>query len=280
MRRLSIILGLVCVCVLNCHGQNDPLTLAKMIFARETFTDLDKHVTGEYKGRPNGTDLPKNVTTNFELLDETNTTAVVAMTIVDSAGNAFDTYLHFVNEDVWKVTALRALAVTGIYSEIIARYEKMTQAQRDSLDVLQKKMAKEIPGYSYKPNSMEWTFKNAKLLLSSDKDLIDYFKINKQKFEVLRDALLMKGFLQSSKSLAEFDASNTIQPQLDDLLIDNVGRAGSGSSKNLEFIIGGMVDNSVGYFYLKDKKNKPFMSTNGYIMIREIGNGWYLFKTT
>jgi hypothetical protein len=139
MRRPSIILVLVCVCVLNCPGQNDPLTLAKMIFAREKFTDLDKHVTGEYKGRPNGTDLPENVTTNFDMLDENDTTAVVAMTVVDSAGNAFDTYLHFVNEIVWKVTAFRALAVTGIYSEIIASYEKMTQAQRDSLNVLQKK---------------------------------------------------------------------------------------------------------------------------------------------
>jgi hypothetical protein len=127
MRKLSIILGVICLIVLDSRGQNDPLALAKTIFARQTFRDLEKHVTGEYNGRPNGTNLPMNVTTIFELLDQNDKVAVVAMTIIDSTGKAFDTYLHFVNEKVWKVTAFRALAVTGIYGEIIASYEKMNK---------------------------------------------------------------------------------------------------------------------------------------------------------
>ncbi len=265
--------------VLNCNGQQDPLTLAKTIFAREKFANLDKHVTGEYNGRPNGTDLPKTANTFFELLDKNDKVAVVAMTIVDSAGNTFDTYLHFVNDNVWKVTAFRALALTGIYGEIIANYEKMTQSQRDSLKLFQEKSI-ELPGYSYKPKSMDWTVKNARLVLSSDKDLIDHFKMNKEKFEALKDGLLQKGILQSNKSLEELDDSKMFQQQIDILLIDNVGRSIFGSPENLEFIIGGMTDNSVGYIFVKDKKNKPLMTPNSVIMIREIGNGWYLFKTT
>lgn len=264
---------------LSCNGQGDPLTLAKMIFSRQKFADLDKHVTGEYNGRPNGTDLPKTANTVFELLDQNDKTAVVAMTIVDSAGNAFDTYLHFVNESVWKVTAFRALALTGLYGEIIDNYEKMTKSQRDSLNLFQEKVI-EFPGYSYKPKSIDWTVKNARLVLSSDKDLIDYFIMNKEKFETLKDGLLEKGILQGNKRLEELEDSKVFRDQIDALLIDNVGRSIFGSPENLEFVIGGMTDNSVGYMFVKNKKNKPTMTPNSFIMIREIGNGWYLFKTT
>jgi hypothetical protein len=277
--RLSIILGVIWLSIVNCNGQDDPLTLAKAIFARQKFENLNKHVTGEYIGRPNGTDLPNNVNILFELLDKNDKAAVVAMTIVDSTGNAFDTYLHFVNDNVWKVTAFRALALTRMYGEILANYDKMTQLQRDSLNLLQGK-AIEIPGYSYKPKSMDWTIKNARLVLSSDKDLINYFKTNKEKFEALKDGLLRKGILQSNKRLEELDDSKLFQGQIDILLIENVGRSIFGYSENLEFVIGGMTDNAVGYLFVKDKKNKPSMTPNGFIMIREIGNGWYLFKTT
>ena len=41
-----------------------------------------------------------------------------------------------------------------------------------------------------------------------------------------------------------------------------------------------MIDNSVGYLYCKNPDDVPLMSDNGYIMIRDLGNGWYLYKTT
>jgi len=279
MKSSSIFLGVICLSILSCNGQDDPLTLAKTIFARQKFENINKHVTGEYNGTPNGTDLPNNVNIVFELLDKNDKVAVVAMTIVDSTGKAFDTYLHFVNDNVWKVTAFRALALTGIYGEILSNYDKMTQSQRDSLNLVQEKVI-ELPGYSYKPKPIDWTIKNARLVLSSDKDLIDYFKKNEEKFEALKDGLLSKGILQSNKRLEELDGSKLFQNQIDILLIDNVGRSTFGSPKNLEFVIGGMTDNSVGYLFVKDIRNKPSMTPNEFIMIREIGNGWYLFKTT
>jgi hypothetical protein len=48
----------------------------------------------------------------------------------------------------------------------------------------------------------------------------------------------------------------------------------------LVFSIGGMMDNTVGFLYVKDKKHLPKMDDSGVIMIREIGDGWYLYKTT
>ena len=48
----------------------------------------------------------------------------------------------------------------------------------------------------------------------------------------------------------------------------------------LDFSIGGMLDNTVGYFYVKDKEGLPEMNLRDMIMVREIEDGWYLYKTT
>lgn len=42
----------------------------------------------------------------------------------------------------------------------------------------------------------------------------------------------------------------------------------------------GQLDNSVGFIYVKDKKDLPEMNPGRIIMIREITNGWYIYKTT
>jgi hypothetical protein len=51
-------------------------------------------------------------------------------------------------------------------------------------------------------------------------------------------------------------------------------------NKSVSFLIGGMIDNSVGYFYCNNPNDVPEMTDNRYIMIRNLGNGWYLYKMT
>jgi hypothetical protein len=41
-----------------------------------------------------------------------------------------------------------------------------------------------------------------------------------------------------------------------------------------------MLDNTVGYLYVKDKEDLPEMTDRRVIMIREISDGWYIYKTT
>ena len=50
--------------------------------------------------------------------------------------------------------------------------------------------------------------------------------------------------------------------------------------KCFNFLIGGILDNAVGFLFVKDKSDLPEMSERGIIMLREIGDGWYLYKTT
>ncbi|HET6991691.1 MAG TPA: hypothetical protein VFJ43_10225, partial [Bacteroidia bacterium] len=46
------------------------------------------------------------------------------------------------------------------------------------------------------------------------------------------------------------------------------------------YVIGGMVDNTVGYMYQPDPKKLPRITEKHYILIKSLGDGWYLFKTT
>ena len=256
------------------------MTLAKKIFAKDTFANLNKHITGEYNGHPNGTDLPAYVSTEFLLLGQDDKTAVVNLTIVDSTAQEFDTYLHFVKDDVWKVTAFRALAMTGMISQIKDMLENLTDAQVDSIvehslsDTLGVSMFKSRKEY-------EDELGKARLTLSSDKELIAHFKENEKKFEKLKNDLISKGILSTERGLKDMDKGNEFKDRLGELFINSVGPdIFYGSHANLNFNIGGMLDNSVGYLYIKDKENVPEMNPNRFIMIREIGNGWYLYKTT
>ncbi|XOV93194.1 MAG: hypothetical protein ACFHWX_00500 [Bacteroidota bacterium] len=263
-----------------CHGQDEPLSLANAIFAKEKFPNLDKHVTGEYKGRPNGTDLPTNVTTDFLLLGQYDKTAVVNITITDSAGQAFDGYLHFVKEEVWKITAFRALALTGIIGQIKEMLENMTESQIDSIIERSKNDTKGFALFKTR-EEYEYTLGNARLTLASDKELIDHFKKNELDFEKLKDDLIANGIMSIKSGLQDMADADRFRKRLNKLLLNTVGPdVFNGSSNNLNFNIGGMVDNTVGYLFIADKEKVPKMNPNSIIMIRELGNGWYLFKTT
>lgn len=265
-----------------CQAQlNDPMSIAKKIFAQEPFQEIEEYVTGEYNGSPNGTNIPSSSKVYFTLLDRNNKTAVVNISVIDSMNQVFDAYLHFVKEDKnWKVTALRALAVTGITEQVKMMLESMTESQVDSLVTSSNH---DSAGYSLFNSKAEYDFQlgNSRLTLASDEELISHFQSNKLQFEQIKDEVISKGILSSKKSLEQLDNNSEIRQRLDKLFINNVSPDENYSSpENLNFNIGGMIDNTVGYLYVNDLKNLPKMSPDLFIMIREIGNGWYLYKTT
>ena len=46
------------------------------------------------------------------------------------------------------------------------------------------------------------------------------------------------------------------------------------------FIIGGIMDNSVGFLFVGDGERPPAISPSDYIWIEPMGGGWYLYRTT
>jgi len=257
----------------------DPLTLSSKVFSRDTFPDIKKYSTGDYKGHPTGKDLPPKINITFELLGQTDKTAVVAVTLSDSASRMLNTYMHFTKDSIWKISGFRALAMTGMIEEVYKELSALTPKQIDSVitsahtKTLDKRMFKSKEEYHY-------LLGNEKLTLSSDEELIAYFNKNNVQFEGIKNDLVARGIFKSERGTREMRNIGNINKALRRLLIDNVYPNSDETKESLDFFIGGILDNAVGYLYIKDKKNVPKMSPGHFIMIRSLGNGWYLYKTT
>lgn len=260
------------------YGQSiEPFELAQKIFSKSKFTQLKKYSKGEYTGRPNGQDLPATSILHFMLLGQTSNKAVVCMTILDTTKKGLDTYLHFEKDSIWKLKAVRALAMTGILEEAKKELEKMTLKEVDQS--IEK--AKGKKGMFSSREDYYFELGNMSLILDLDANIIKHFLDHKTEFERLKDAALKE--LESKKSDDErsIQLVESLRGDYRKLFLSSVSYGGYELGENcLNFSIGGMIDNTVGYFYVKDKNDVPEMNDDRIIMIREIGDGWFIYKTT
>ncbi|GAB3636119.1 hypothetical protein GCM10027422_17090 [Hymenobacter arcticus] len=278
---LLCLLVLFASTVTTSYGQaSEPLEVARQIFGKTKFDAIKRYSTGEYEGRPNGQDLPPGATTRFLLLGQDEKRAVVAMTIQGADGKALDTYLHFKRDTVWKLSAFRALAMTGMIEQAKKELEQMTPAQVDKLiaSSAAKKDKKEEVITSRA--DYEYELGNFSLVLESDDRLIEHFRKNQAEFARLRDLALAQASPTGADEMRGAPVLVTEQAAYRKLFISSIRTEHATGGKRLNFLIGGILDNSVGYFYVTDKQAVPTMNPGDVIMIREIGNGWYLYKTT
>lgn len=255
-----------------------PLELAKRIFDLNGFPELSMHVTGEYSGRPSGEDLASGLRQEFRLLDETDSSAVVAMALTDSAGNGSDAYLFFQRDTIWKMNAFRALAMTGMIEDVKNGLEALSPRE---VEEMIRSAADSNNKYALFSTREEYDFMlgNARLTLASDSAIIRYFEDHRSDFERIKDAAVAELERLPKESERTQSLVEDLQPDYRKLFISSVSQ-GYELGDVVDFLIGGMLDNSVGYFYAKDPKNVPRMDPSRIIMVREIGNGWYLYKTT
>jgi hypothetical protein len=278
--KCAVVLLFMSIFILPCLAQNyDPLTLSRKIFSKDTLPNIKKYSTGDYEGRPNGRDFKAGLEISFELLNQTGRTAVVAVTLTDSAGMEFNTYMHFAKDSIWKVSGFRALAMTGIIEQVYREISALNPRQVDSVLLsphnkkTDRRMFKSRREYLY-------TLGNTKLTLSSDKDLIAHFNKNRAQFERLKNELTAKGIYKSNTGTRDMKGIDNINQELRNLFIDGVHPNPVEVKDGLDFLIGGILDNAVGYIYVNHQKDVPEMSPNHFIMIRSLGGGWYLYKTT
>jgi hypothetical protein len=267
--------------IVPCSGQVlEPIAVAKQIFGKSKFGAIKHYSTGEYEGRPNGQDLPPGATTGFLLLGQDEKRAVVAMTIQGADGKALDTYLHFERDTVWKLNAFRALAMTGMIEQAKQELERITPAQIDA-------QIARVAASRDKKNQLitsraDYNFElgNYSLVLESDGHLIEHFRKNQVAFNHLRDQALAQVPSPGSNEVRGTPIITTEQSAYRKIFISSVRAERATSGKRLNFLIGGILDNTVGYYYVTDKQEVPTMSPDDVIMVREIGDGWYLYKTT
>jgi len=281
MTRATTLFTILILTVTTVYGQTyEPLDLAKRIFGKDSLPNIDNFITGEYKGRPNGQDLQSGSTTKFTLLGQTEKAAVVAMTILDSLGKGLDTYLHFEKDTVWKMSAFRALAMTGIIEQVKIELEKMTLQQVD--DIIAKSKKKKKDDFAMFTSREDYNFQlgNAKLTLELDDNITKHFVTNQAEFERLKNLALTQLEKEKVDEERSIKLIENLKADYQKLFISSVSTGGYELGICINFLIGGMVDNSVGYIYVKDKKDLPEMNSDRVIMIKEIGNGWYIYKTT
>lgn len=262
-------------------GQNvEPLCLAKKIFSTDSIIQLKKYYTGEYEGNPSGKDLQKGTITKFSLLEKKAKAAVVAMTLIDTTGKGIDTYLYFEKDKTWKMNSFRSLAMTELIEAVRNELEIMSPEQIANI-IKKSEENKKSKNVSF-ASIEEYNFLlgNAKLTLELDENIIKHFLKNQSEFERIKNLALAE--LEKSKVDNEISIKLVKKFEADykKILIHNVSFGGYELGNCVNFLIGGILDNTVGYIYIRDKKDLPVMSDGRVIMIKEIENGWYIYKTT
>ena len=188
-----------------------------------------------------GQGLPQNVQATFRKLEGSRHNSVYAVLLSDGH-NSQDWYVFLVREnDLWKLSAVRSLALPSVFYSALQQLE-------------QKYPRSEIE---------EWQFQNMLLTIKSDQELKDYLRSNLTEFKNLANL-----YLEGGKEQSTIGARH--------LYVNFV----SDKDGVLDFSIGGIIDNSVGYLYVPEGSKVPTMSPSEFIYIEEIADGWYIYKTT
>lgn len=175
----------------------------------------------------------------FQLLDSHHVVARVQG--MDGKVPVADIYFYLtLSGSTWKVTALRSLALTGMIEMAMEELQKKSKLTAHEQEELA----------------------NMKLTLSLDRDLRTYFTTHQPQFEKLR--------IIAAKN------PNAAESNLRQLGLNSVSKE---NGTNLHFVIGGMVDNTVGYLYSPSNR-PPQITPNEYIWVEKIADKWYIFRTT
>lgn len=269
----SLLLSFLLLMLTSVKAQDlEPFELVQKIFTDQAFAKKSSnYATGEYNGHPNANDINEAARLSFRLLEQSDSMAVVNMTVRDTTGYAFDTYVHLEKSTQWKINAFRGLAMTGLLERALEEMEQMTEEQIATLIEQDETL-----------NSKEdfhREMENIRLTLASDDTIITHFEKNDIRFEALKEELLHTQFTEEASSFRKENLGTQIKTDYQKLLIQSIYKIPQ-CENCFEFLIGGMIDNTVGYWYIPNKEDVPKMNPSRIIMVREIGKGWYVFKTT
>jgi len=165
-----------------------------------------------------------------------------------------DCYFYLVREESWKVQAWRTMTLT---------------------DVLQRALD-ELDAGPDRPEDADSIRDNITLTLSTDAELRAWFGRNRASLERLV-AAAQPELSPGARGIADDDGVHAeIEAMLGDLNLRSVSLSRMG---NVEIIIGGLVDNTVG-FLCAPADEPPGIDPASYIWVEKLADGWYLFRTT
>ncbi len=173
-----------------------------------------------------------------------------------------DVYFYLRRDTNWKITALRALACNGPLGAIADQLRKKKASGSLNADEHQ-------------------TLQNLEITLATDKDLKTWFKQNQSALEQLAQSgsQLSPGtsiLVNDHRQPHEISENLVVKEKLKVLHLSSLNKV---DEKQIEIIIGGVTDNTVGFLYAPDNK-PPLLGPSEYIWVEKVADKWYLFRTT
>lgn len=156
-----------------------------------------------------------------------------------------DMYFYLQRDPGWKISAMRSLAGTGLIERMVVELKarpSLTATEREELA-------------------------NAQLTLAQDKVLRQHFATHRTMFQ----QLLQK--VQGSRKSRTPAATAWLTREL------HLDRAAARGDGTVDFLIGGIMDNSVGYLYCPSDRPPP-INPSDYIWVEKLAPKWYLYRTT
>lgn len=250
-----------------------PLELSELVYGRWGFDYnivlpfcCDMHSLN-FKDSTLGQLLPADTKRTYSLIYQDDTSAVTSIGL-KIANESQDIYFYFTKLDKWHIETLRTLARTDLIRKTLLEIEKLP------LDSAMKVIS--VHGYT----DLDKYIKRNKLLLSSDDEIAEYFHNYYDKFNEIAEYILKNDFINRGKGLDSANSDSYVKQKLDSLLIDRIVPAEDGNVFEAGFQIGGILDNTAGYFYQPNPMKVPSINKLLYIIIKPLGNGWYMYKTT
>ena len=250
-------------------AKDTPEWVVDMFFRQPEFPNLSDYVTGEESERlatqPTwGMIIRPDVQISYRLLESKPDHKIYAIESSDSSSHVdYYCYLSLINNQ-WKISAVRSLALTGVYWMMLQECEK-----NPPLD-----------------DSAVASCENARLIISSDAKLKQHLIDNLGKFEEIvklrQEMPVMELVVRDSTGAWGVRPPNKWEKQeqelLDELFLSKVYAVGA--SGEVHILVGGILENELLYYYLPDGVEPPDMTSNDYIYVERIVPNWYLVKKT
>lgn len=240
----------VLVAVACCHtllAQTSAEQVIGSFFGPSGIRDKRSVYTGEmlqyHSTQPTlGQMLDPDVKTQTRLLGTSSGLSIYEVTLA-ARGQTQDWYAYLVQDHGrWKLEAVRSLALTGIPAMLL---DALTQKASRSADE-------------------EWQLRNLQLLFESDAGLKRFVAAQLPQLDRVAD-LELAGKSEDAQAVAK------------SIFIHDVTKTTDG---RLELIVGGILNNAVGFMFVPDGVTPPPMSPKEYIYIEKVTGAWYVFKTT
>lgn len=214
-----------------------------------------------------GQQLAVTVQRDIHVLYEDTARAVITVWLHDSI-TSMDVYFYLQHRGVWTIYAVRSLVMKDFAKKELKRLDSIPLNQRG-------KIYTETFGRTW-----QFDYSNSTLWGKPDTLLAQNFYDNKAAFLKLEKMRAKKYPLKASDTLKiSLNVDKKMRKQMNKLFIREL-LLDPHAQGSILYHIGGVLDNSVGYLYQPDATKLPAITAGYFILIRPLGNGWYLYKTT